>query len=225
MPGVTLVVGASVDGRRSTLSLAEQAAGGGSEAAENSLLEPVGDGLKQKSPANVDRRFGAIEHPPALLEGRTVEPAEVGERAWVAAFHVRPPSPADLHIALVGLRSQSFSGSVQPHRSALTKNRKWQEMAAFARNERDRRFRFTSLRQANMATPPVSKVELLTRFGTRLQSYIRPACLASDEALALMDFRALRSADQSRGLSRPCVATEFGSAGLTGSPSASHKTP
>src|SRR5260370_19008622 len=74
-------------------------------------------------------------------------------------------------------------------------------------------------------TPPVSRVELLTRFGTRLQSYIRPACRASDEALALMDFRALRSADQSRGLSRPCVATEFGSAGPTASPSASHNTP
>src|SRR5437879_9107482 len=74
-------------------------------------------------------------------------------------------------------------------------------------------------------TPPVSRGELLARFGTRLQSYIRPACRASDEALALMDFRALRSADQSRGLSRPCVATEFGSAGPTGSPSASHKTP
>jgi hypothetical protein len=71
----------------------------------------------------------------------------------------------------------------------------------------------------------VSRVELLTRFGTRLQSYIRPVCRASDEALALMDFRALRSADQSSGLSRPCVATEFGSAGPTGSPSASHKTP
>ena len=71
----------------------------------------------------------------------------------------------------------------------------------------------------------MSRVELLTRFGTRLQSYIRPAHRASDEALALMDFRALRSADQSRGLSRPCVATEFGSAGPTGSPSASHKTP
>src|ERR1700730_18805999 len=42
---------------------------------------------------------------------------------------------------------------------------------------------------------------------------------------ALMDFRALRSADQSGGLSRPCVATEFGSAGPTGSPSASDKTP
>src|SRR3984893_7631816 len=74
-------------------------------------------------------------------------------------------------------------------------------------------------------TPPVSRVELQTRFGTRLQSYIRPAYRASDEALALMDFRALRSADQSGGLSRPCVATEFGSAGPTGSPSASHKTP
>src|ERR1700730_11238359 len=74
-------------------------------------------------------------------------------------------------------------------------------------------------------TPPVSRGELQTRFGTRLQSYIRPACRASDEALALMDLRALRSADQSGGLSRPCVATEFGSAGPTGSPSASHKTP
>jgi hypothetical protein len=64
----------------------------------------------------------------------------------------------------------------------------------------------------------VSRVELLMRFGTRLQSYVRPACRASDEALALMDFRALRSADQSGGLSRPCVATEFGSAGPTGWP-------
>ena len=82
-----------------------------------------------------------------------------------------------------------------------------------------------SLSATHIWTPPVSRVELLTRFGTRLQSYIRPAYRASDEALALMDFRALRSADQSGGLSRPCVATEFGSAGPTGSPSASHKTP
>ena len=81
-----------------------------------------------------------------------------------------------------------------------------------------------SLSATHIWTPPVSRVELLTRFGTRLQSYIRPAYRASDEALALMDFRALRSADQSGGLSRPCVATEFGSAGPTGSPSASHKT-
>ena len=83
-----------------------------------------------------------------------------------------------------------------------------------------------SLRSAkHIWTPPVSRVELLTRFGTQLQSYIRPGYRASDEALALMDCRALRSADQSGGLSRPCVATEFGSAGPTGSPSASHKTP
>src|SRR6266851_5777593 len=57
----------------------EQAAGGGSEAAENSFLESVGDGLKQKVPAYVDRRFGAVEHPPALLEGGEVEPAEFPE--------------------------------------------------------------------------------------------------------------------------------------------------
>src|ERR1700731_4604826 len=87
-----------------------------------------------------------------------------------------------------------------------------------------RKFESVPLRQAYM-DPALSRVELQTRFGTRLQSYIRPACRASDEALALMDFRALRSADQSGGLSRPCVATEFGSAGPTGSPSASHKTP
>ena len=57
----------------------EQAAGGGFEAAENSFLQSVGDGLKQKSPADVDRRFGAVEHSPALLEGGGVEPAEFGE--------------------------------------------------------------------------------------------------------------------------------------------------
>ena len=39
----------------------EQAAGGGSEAAENSFLQPVGDGLKQKSLTDVDRRFGGVE--------------------------------------------------------------------------------------------------------------------------------------------------------------------
>jgi hypothetical protein len=57
----------------------EQAAGGGSEAAENSFLEPIGDGLKQKSPADVDRRFGAVEHPPALFEGGELEPAGLRE--------------------------------------------------------------------------------------------------------------------------------------------------
>jgi len=98
------------------------------------------------------------------------------------------------------------------------------EVGPFGPTKRNRRFESGPLRQAYM-DPALSRVELLTRLGTRLQSYIRPAYGASDEALALMDFRALRSADQSRGLSRPCVATEFGSAGPTGSPSASHKTP
>ena len=73
-------------------------------------------------------------------------------------------------------------------------------------------------------TPPVSRVKLLTRFGTRLQSYIRPACRASDEARALMDFRALRSLSVLRPRG-PCLATECGSAGPTGSPSASHNAP
>src|SRR5713101_7817514 len=57
----------------------EQAAGGGFEAAENSFLKPVGHGLKQKSLADMRRRFGAVEHLPALLEGGEVEPAEFGE--------------------------------------------------------------------------------------------------------------------------------------------------
>src|SRR6266851_4976843 len=57
----------------------EQAAGGGFEAAENSFLQSVGHGLKQKVPAYVDRRFGAVEHPPALLKGGGVESAELGE--------------------------------------------------------------------------------------------------------------------------------------------------
>jgi len=34
-----------------------------------------------------------------------------------------------------------------------------------------------------------AQVELQTLLGTRLQSYIRPPCLALDEALALMDIR------------------------------------
>ena len=56
-----------------------QAAGGGFEAAENSFLQPIGHCWKQKSPTDVDRRFSAVEHPPALLEGGGVEPAEFGE--------------------------------------------------------------------------------------------------------------------------------------------------
>ena len=39
----------------------EQAAGGGFEAAENSFLKPVGHGLKQKGPADMRRRFAAVE--------------------------------------------------------------------------------------------------------------------------------------------------------------------
>jgi hypothetical protein len=38
----------------------EQAVGGGSEAAENSFLQPIGDGLKQKNPADADRGLGAV---------------------------------------------------------------------------------------------------------------------------------------------------------------------
>lgn len=134
----------------------EQAAGGGFEAAENSFLKPVGHGLKQKRLTDVDRRLGAVEHPPALLEGGGVEPAEsvsssvrllVPDRDGFA-FHACPLlRRADIHIALVGIRSQSFSGPVQPRRSALTENRNWQEAAACARNERDRRFESISLRQ------------------------------------------------------------------------------
>ena len=45
-----------------------------------------------------------------------------------------------------------------------------------------------ALSATHIWTPPVSRVELLTRFGTRLQSYIRPACRASDEALGLDGF-------------------------------------
>jgi hypothetical protein len=41
---------------------------------------------------------------------------------------------------------------------------------------------------------PRARVEVQTRFGTRLQSYIRPACGASEMPWALMDFRAVRSA-------------------------------
>ena len=109
----------------------EQAAGGGFRAAENSFLESVGHGLKQKSLTDMHRRFGAVERPPALLEDGEVEPAELGEfvrqascprPGWVA-FHACPLlRRADIHIALVGIRSQSFSGPVQPRRSALTEN-------------------------------------------------------------------------------------------------------
>jgi hypothetical protein len=57
----------------------EQTEGGGFEAAENSFLKPIGHGLKQKSVTDANRGFGAIEHPPALLEGGGVESAELGE--------------------------------------------------------------------------------------------------------------------------------------------------
>jgi hypothetical protein len=57
----------------------EQAAGGGLKAAKNSFLQPVGNGVKQKSVTDANRRFGAIEQPPALLEGGGVESAELGE--------------------------------------------------------------------------------------------------------------------------------------------------
>ena len=57
----------------------EQAAGGGFEAAENSFLKPVGNSLKQKSLTDANRGFGSVEHPPALLEGGGVEPAQLGE--------------------------------------------------------------------------------------------------------------------------------------------------
>src|SRR6516225_463765 len=57
----------------------EQVAGGGFEAAENSFLQPVGHGLKQKSVPDANRSFGAIEHPPALPKGGGVESAELGE--------------------------------------------------------------------------------------------------------------------------------------------------
>src|SRR5260221_12253550 len=59
--------------------------------------------------------------------------------------------------------------------------------------------------------------------GTRLQSYIRPAYRAL-EPWALMDFRALPSLSVLRPRG-PWVATESGSAGPTGSPSASHNIP
>src|SRR6202158_5478355 len=77
----------------------EQATGRGFEAAKNSLLQPVGYRLKQKSLTDANRGCGAIEHPPALLKGGGVESAELGELVrqalssrpcWVAAFHVRP---------------------------------------------------------------------------------------------------------------------------------------
>ena len=57
----------------------EQAAGGGFKAAKNSFLQPVGNGLKQKSLTDVDWRFGAVEQPPALFEGGEDEPAELRE--------------------------------------------------------------------------------------------------------------------------------------------------
>jgi len=41
------------------------------------------------------------------------------------------------------------------------------------------------LQQAYMDPARVQGFEVQTRFGTRLQSYIRPACRASDEALGL----------------------------------------
>ena len=70
----------------------------------------------------------------------------------------------------------------------------------------------------------VQGFEVQTRFGTRLQSYIRPACRASDEALGLDGFPRA-SSYQSGGLGRPWLLTELGSAGPTGSPSASHNAP
>ena len=57
----------------------EQATGGGSEAAQSSFLQPVSDGVKQKRPTDVDRRFSVVEYPLVLLEGGGVEPAELGE--------------------------------------------------------------------------------------------------------------------------------------------------
>ncbi len=35
--------------------------------------------VKQKRLTDVDRRFGAVDHPPALPKGGGVEPAEFGE--------------------------------------------------------------------------------------------------------------------------------------------------
>ena len=72
---------------------------------------------------------------------------------------------------------------------------------------------------------PRARVEVQARFGTRLQSYIRPAYRASDEALGLDGFPRASFDYQSGDLARPCLATEFGSAGPTGSPSASHNAP
>ncbi len=81
MPGVTLVAGASVGGRRSTLSSAARSSRRRVEdlRPENSFLKPVGHGLKQKSLTDANRGFGAVENPPALLEGGGVEPAQLGE--------------------------------------------------------------------------------------------------------------------------------------------------
>jgi hypothetical protein len=63
-------------------------------------------------------------------------------------------------------------------------------------------------------TPPACKGDCGRRFGTRLQSYIRPARWDRDEVGALMDFRTLRSVSvwRSRG---PWLATELRSAGPT----------
>jgi hypothetical protein len=57
----------------------EQAAGGGFKVAKLSFLQPVGYGLKQKRVTDANRDFGAVEHPPALLEGSGVQSAELGE--------------------------------------------------------------------------------------------------------------------------------------------------
>jgi hypothetical protein len=81
-PGVTLVVSASVGDSLAAFVLRgplQQAAGGGSETAERSLLQPVSEGAKQKRATDAGWRFGAVERAPALLESLIAEPAECGE--------------------------------------------------------------------------------------------------------------------------------------------------
>jgi hypothetical protein len=111
----------------------EQAAGGGFKAAKNSFLQPIGHGLKQKTLTDMRRRFGAIEHPPALPKGGGVASSPRSSASSSARFLVpdsdglrfmpaRSFSRADTHIALVGSRSPSFSAPLQARRAALTEN-------------------------------------------------------------------------------------------------------
>jgi hypothetical protein len=54
----------------------QQAAGGGLETSKGLLLQPIGDGVKQKRRADSRRRRGLLERAPAFLQGTIVEFSE-----------------------------------------------------------------------------------------------------------------------------------------------------